>query len=66
MAEEHVVQVGREQIDMVQGTSEEGTLQVKGLAPDAAMLQGALSTVVEGRALDSVVKGRSQDTEVEC
>lgn len=62
MAEEHVVQVGGEQMDMNQGTSEEGTLQEKGLAPDAAMLGRALSNVVEGRALDSLVKGRSQDT----
>lgn len=46
---------------MNQGTSEESTLQVKGLAPDAAVLGRALSNVVEDRALDSLVKGRSQD-----
>lgn len=57
MAEEHVVQVGMEQVDIDQGTSEEGILQVKSLAPDAAVLRGALSNVVEGRF---------QDTEVEC
>lgn len=62
MAEEHVVQVGRERMDMNQGTSEEGTLQVKGLPPDAAMLGRALSNVGEGRALDCLVKGMSQDT----
>lgn len=56
MAEEHVVHVGMEQVDMDQGTSEECTLQVKGPAPDAAVLRGALSNVVEGSF---------QDTEVE-
>lgn len=61
-AEEHVVQVGREQMDMNQGTSEEGTLQVKGLAPDVVVLAKALSNVVEGRTLDSLVKGRPQDS----
>lgn len=51
---------------MDQGTSEEGTLQVKGRAPSAAVLGRALSNVVEGKALKSSEKGRSQDTEVEC
>lgn len=66
MAEDHVVQVGREQIHMDQGTSEEGTVQVKGLAPCAAVLLEALSNEVEGRALDSLEKDRAQDTVVEC
>lgn len=65
MAEEHVVQVGREPIGVDQGTSEEAALHVKGLAPEVAVLRGALSNVLEGRVLDSLVNGRSQDTEVE-